>query len=342
MDEKLVNLPNKEAEEVPDEIEAEAAAWIARLHGPSRSAAIEREFLLWLASSPIKRAAFESVTSVWDDVAGITTVTAFRRHQPARASSGWYGLSRAAWGGMAVAMSALVVCAAWFTRVTESRYDTPVGEQRTVILSDGSRVALNTDTHLRVSQRDDIRLVKLDSGEAFFEVAKDPTKPFIVDAGIEKITALGTAFSVRRDHDKIAVTLVEGRVAVTETSESFQRTSVRTKARSETTLQLTAGERLVATVGSAPEVDVPDMEQITAWRRGEVVLDETPLSEAVAEMNRYNRAQIILDDEASGQLLISGIFKAGDNQTFAKSVASVYGLRVVTQSTKIHLRREPS
>src|SRR5690606_28626324 len=91
---------------------------------------------------------------------------------------------------------------------------TGVGEQRTVTLEDGSRVSLNTATRLSLHFDRGVRRVRLQSGEALFEVARDPGRPFVVESGDRQVRALGTAFIVRRDAGRIAVTLMEGSVEV--------------------------------------------------------------------------------------------------------------------------------
>ena len=209
---------------VAPEVAAEAAVWIARLHGPSRTPQMEQEFRAWQAGSLERREAFERCTDVWQDVARIGVVAAYQavaagRAESERSSSSRRGAARR-WGvaGAVVVTVAvdLVVALNWFGEAT---YNTSIGEQRLVVLQDGSRVLLNTDTEVRVDLGSTQRTVEVGRGEAFFEVAKDARRPFVVHIAGSEVVAVGTAFSVRyarmaHARDELAVTLVEGQVKV--------------------------------------------------------------------------------------------------------------------------------
>src|SRR5690606_35616051 len=137
---------------------------------------------------------------------------------------------------------------------------------------------------------------KLERGEAFFDVAKDPTRPFIVTAGERVVTALGTSFVVRFDPNQVAVTLVEGRVAVSEHADAATTASLKSASSSKGDapsagdfLILEPGERVTFAETGSAVIDQPRSDATAAWRRGEVVLNDTPLSEAALEMNRYQR-----------------------------------------------------
>lgn len=313
-------LRGRAAQNIPAPLVAEAAVWIARLHGPNRTAECERECRSWLARSPLHRLAFERATATWDVLDEVSMASAFR-NRPRAAREETRRSSQGIWAVVAVGACTVVFGVIWMLWLGQSTYATRVGEQRSLRLADGTRLALNTDTRLSVVKRSDLRLIELAHGEAYFEVAKDPLHPFIVDAGKTHIKALGTAFAVRRDGDKVAVTLVEGRISVTEDGGCG-------RADCATHEVLVAGQRLVAT-GVAPAViDQAPVQQVTAWRRGEVILEQTPLAEAIAEMNRYSILPIRIDDAAVAQLPVSGIFNVGDNEEFAQAAAAVHGLHI--------------
>ena len=333
---------------------AEAAAWIVRLHGPHRSADVEAGFREWLAADPENGRQFERVTEAWDagstlPVAGLPRVHRWRAARPSRS---W-----------ALAAMILLVfgIAAWGVNDfwLNPSYATGIGEQRLVRLDDGSRMALNSDTRIRVTCCEPERRVRLERGEAYFEVARDPAHPFIVVAGEHLVTALGTAFVVRHDPSRTAVTLVEGKVAVTGAEDRTKRPvsdresgGVRQEPSSSRNAQqgaspatdisaivLSPGQRLTFTGGATPRLDQPRIEAVTAWRRGEVVLDRMMLADAVAELNRYDKRMLIIDDPGVAALRISGIYHAGDSQGFAESVARLYGLHVLHEGDRIHLTK---
>ena len=306
---------------------AEAAAWIVRLHGPHRSADLEAGFREWLASDPENGRQFERVTEAWDagstlPVAGIPRVHRWRPTQPSRF---W-----------ALAAMVLVVfgIAAWGVNDfwLNPSYGTEIGEQRLVRLEDGSRMALNSDTRIRVTCCKPQRRVRLERGEAYFEVARDPAHPFIVVAGEHQVTALGTAFVVRHDASRTAVTLVEGKVGVRQQQGASPATDI-------PAIVLSPGQRLTFAGGATPQLDQPRIEAVTAWRRGEVVLDRMMLADAVAELNRYDKRMLVIDDPDVAALRISGIYHAGDSQGFAETVARLYGLHVLHQGDRIHLTK---
>jgi transmembrane sensor len=224
-------------------------------------------------------------------------------------------------------------------------YVTGVGEQRLVPLDDGTRIALNSDSEVKIEYTRATRGVRLVRGEAFFEVAHNAERPFVVVAGDQQVTAVGTAFEVRYESDHIDVTLVEGKISVTPTTKHAEEPPQNLKNSTGGVVAktsaggyvMTPGERLTIARGAPTRVDEPRMDAITAWRRGEVMLDDTPLTDAVAEMNRYNKSALIIDESRIAGLRVSGIYHAGDSEGFAQTVANLYGLHVRETGDQIHL-----
>ena len=339
---------------------AEAAAWIVRLHGPHRSPEIEAAFRDWLAAHPQNGEQFERVTEVWEagssvPVPGVPRLTSWKEPSSGRK----WSLAAA----VLVLVCGLVGWGAW--RVwSDPTYTTGIGEQRIVRLDDGTRLSLNSGTHVRITYSDSERRVELERGEAYFEVAHNPARPFIVTAGARQVIALGTTFVVRYETVQTAVTLLEGSVAVSPVPDSpsaaplqqpkgMQSAStnrlpgpgVRTGAQRENIGQeliLSPGERVTFTAGGNPRLDEPRIEAVTAWRRGEVMLDKTELADAIAELNRYDKNTLIIDDPKIAALTISGIYQAGDSSGFARTVAKLYDLEIVEQPNRIYLRAAAS
>ncbi len=323
------------------EIRAEASAWIAKLHGPERSAELEEDFRSWLGASQDNARAFEHMTEIWESIAQVNV-----GGMPRLAARESFDVPkrRVRLSLAAACVLAIVVGVVWFAML-DGRYSTGIGEQRIVNLDDGSRIHLNSATTIDVDIGPSARRLRLESGEAFFDVAKDPTRPFIVTVGERVVTALGTSFVVRFDPKRIAVTLVEGRVAVSEHGEEAASASLKSAISSKgdhppagDVLILEPGERVTFADGGAAQIDVPRADSTGAWRRGEVVLNDTPLNDAVVEMNRYQRQQIVLEGNDVGRLPISGIYRAGNNEDFANAVAVVYNLEVIRAGREIHLR----
>jgi transmembrane sensor len=315
---------------------AEAAAWIVRLHGPHRSAELEAGFRAWLEADAENGRQFERVTEVWEagsalSTAGVPRVARWREEPAPRR---W---ALAAMVLLALGLGTWGVDYFWLN----PSYATRLGEQRLVRLDDGTRIAMNSSTRIHLAYRDDERRVRLDRGEAYFEVARDPGRPFIVIAGDHHVTALGTAFVVRHENGGTAVTLVEGKVAVFEGGHAVPTHSPQTaapEAAPDNRIVLSPGQRLTFVGRGTPRLDQPRIDAVTAWRRGEVMLDNTTLADAVAEMNRYDERLLIIDDPRAAAMRVSGIYHAGDSAGFARTVAALYGLQVVHEPGRIHLR----
>lgn len=322
--------PEPEMPVVTREIAAEAAVWIARLHGPNRSNHMERECRAWQARSAAHRLAFERGTDLWMDAAGVNRAAVARAAAARQPETAARGGRFKAWPFAAalttVVLTGVLLFGPWWGRDT---YDTGVGEQRIVMLEDGTRMSLNTSTRVRVALDSHRRTVEVLGGEALFEVAKDASRPFVVRASGSEVTATGTAFVVRYTpalaggRNAVDITLVEGRVVVRGAADGVLSTE------NVPAVEMVPGERLRVGAAVKPKVDRPRVDQVLAWKRGEAIFDNASLPEAVAEMNRYSPTPISLAGaDALGDLRVSGVFKTGDNLSFARAVAKLHGLLV--------------
>jgi transmembrane sensor len=227
----------------------------------------------------------------------------------------------------AIAALCLVLASLAVLYLNRHSVTTALGEQRTLNLADGTRLELNTDTHLRVQFDDHVRTVTLSSGEAYFNVAHE-RRPFVVRAGARKVIALGTAFLVRREaaaDDALTVTLIEGRVAVA----PVDAANVLPVATDASVAVLSAGKRLRAARHAPTAIDTPSINQETAWMRGQLIFENTPLREAVSEFNRYNTVKIRVLSPKTGEISVGGIFRTADAASFAAVVAQAHDLRVI-------------
>jgi transmembrane sensor len=333
---------------VRPEIAAEASVWVARLHGPDRSAQMERECLAWQARSAEHREAFERCTEIWQDVPNVSVANAYAAASGSGAASGARRRLSLRWAG---AGALAVVLAGTGLLVQQWRdpgvYSTGVGEQHQVLLEDGTRMSLNTGTRVRVDLGADRRSVTVEGGEALFEVGKDPRRPFVVHVAGSEVEALGTTFAVRFTPDDsqpdqiVTVTLIEGQVAVRPLSEGGGGGG----AAAVQAVRLQAGERVrlsaaVAPAEPLPRVDRPNIDAVMAWQRSEAVFDDAALPDAVAEMNRYTRTPIVLlDARALANLRVSGLYRTSDSAGFARAVATLHGLDVHERQGRLELAR---
>jgi transmembrane sensor len=296
---------------------AEAAAWVAHLHGTRRTADSDRGLQLWLKDDAARALALEAANEVWDEVGSLQGAVIARslqsipQKEKPRQSTRW---------AIAAALLLAALSALWTTR--DPGIVSGIGEQRTLVLEDGSRVLLNTASKLIVRYSAKAREVELETGEARFYVAKSPGRPFVVMAGSREIKALGTSFLVRRDDRSTAITLIEGKVSIGAEI-------------------LRPGQRLTFASGKTAKIDVPALEKVTAWERGEVVMDGMHLRDAIAEMNRYTENALVVPDPRVADLLISGVFHSGDSMSFANAVANTYRLRVTAGKREIRIEGDP-
>ncbi|MDT8759183.1 FecR family protein [Sphingomonas psychrotolerans] len=309
---------------------AEAAVWLARLQGDARTPAREAAFKHWLAADPAHQTAFEKATDLWASLPGAAQLLeeAPPRRSPPQ-SRRWPALSAQ---HLALAASVLLTIGIGILLMLArpAAYSTAIGEQRVATLQDGSRIALNTDSSVKVRYDAAARLVELDHGEAMFEVAHNSARPFLVRAGNKQVRAVGTSFVVRREGDSVVVTLLEGKVAVTD---------LRPAVAGAKPTYLAPGDRLRAPAEGPARIDAQPADVATAWRRGQAIFTATPLSDAVSELNRYGGPRLVIDDQRLAGLRISGVFTTSDTEEFARAVAALHGLRVARAGETIHIVR---
>ena len=205
-------------------------------------------------------------------------------------------------------------------------YATAIGEQRTIRLTDGTQVEMNTDTRLHSEITAKRRLVILERGEAYFEVFHDAKRPFVVQAADRQIVDIGTKFSVRRNGDQVNVLVAEGEVRVEAPGSKHPSSSVLVKANGAVIAK--AGETLVMKkLRHAVDEDL-------AWRSGVLVFDQKTLAEAAAQFNRYSSKQIVVKGEARN-LRIGGSFRTNNVSAFATLIKEGFGLNVVEDGNTI-------
>jgi len=214
------------------------------------------------------------------------------------------------------------------------RYTTPVGGLASVPMADGSNVTLNTDSQIRIALTDTERRVELGHGEAFFEVSKDPKRPFVVRAGDKRVIAVGTKFSVRREGDDIEIVVTEGKVRV-EDGAAGQDSRVGGSA----DVFLTPGS--IARADDAGVLvqrrTLPEAEEHLSWRTGWLMFRDQGLADAIAEFNRYSARKIVIQDPAIASLKIEGNFRATNVEAFVRLLESGFPVRAEVRADQILL-----
>lgn len=226
---------------------------------------------------------------------------------------------------MAASLAAMAAGVALFMRnnaPAEKHFSTGRGEIRSVPLEDGSTVMLNTASEIAVLFLPDQRIIRLLAGEAFFQVAKDAARPFLVHSAGRIVQAVGTAFSVRRTNEGVGVMVREGRIRY-ERRKDTGTSSALLFANAETEIldyQGNAQPALQYRSGA-------EMDRRLAWLDDKIVFDETTLGEAAAEFHRYNDTPLLMTPEVR-KLRVSGRYSAGDPEAFAQAVAVILDLKV--------------
>jgi transmembrane sensor len=212
-----------------------------------------------------------------------------------------------------------------------SSFQTAVGALTAVPLRDGSKVTLNTDSQVRIAVTEHERRINLARGEAFFEVTKDPTRPFVVVAGRCRVVAVGTQFSVWREADEVRVAVTEGRVRI-EPSDAVPGSN-------DPTTEVSAGS--IAHAGAAGVLvehrRLGEVEETLGWRRGFLFFHDLPLSEAVAEFNRYNQDKIVIDSPDIAGISISGSFRSTNVSGFVHLLQEGFSIHVAQRGEQITL-----
>jgi transmembrane sensor len=218
------------------------------------------------------------------------------------------------------------------------RLETRHGEQLDRRLDDGSVVHLNTDSAVTIRYEKLQRFVLLTRGQADFEVAHDPARPFSVVAGSLEVIARGTNFDVRIMRDATVVTVVNGRVAVAPAPRQTQQGTQSAAAPAQLALELGAGQQARAAGDNwPPQVASVDPRQATAWLHRQIAFDAEPLAVVAAEFNRYSGKPIVIETASVGALRISGVFSTDDMDAFVAFLRSLKGVRVEVTDTRIRV-----
>lgn len=322
-----------------------AACWFALVRA-GLNERDEAEFAVWLEVSPANRAAYEDVTRTWDFLGTVATepeILAMRK-EALSVKPRWRS-SLAAWSAAAAVVLTLTSTAGFYmfrlnsspesrlAAVESTILQTAVGERSTATLGDGSVITLNTNSKIRIAFGQSSRNVTLLSGQAFFQVAKDKSRPFIVTAGDRQVVAVGTEFDVKVQSRGVRVALLEGRVDVRPVPSSSAGD------RGNSHAVLNPGQLLFADKGTGRvTIQSSDIAGLLSWREGRVRFEETPLADAVAEMNRYTTTPIRIADPRIAGLRISGAFRAGQSGSFVSSITAAFPVKATSTHSGIELR----
>lgn len=327
---KIVDFPDVKR------AEAEAAEWLMRLDDDEPGPEDRLAFRQWLAESELNAQAYRRLAELWgafDQLEDLKDHMArgTERFDRARLLNRRNLFAMAASFLVVAGMGALVLRADHGVPVYEGRFVTAIGEQRTVDLPDGSVLELNTASSVDVRIDGKSRAVRLGAGEAFFEVAKDPDRPFSVLTDAGSVEAVGTAFSVRLDNGEVDVTVREGRVRLySRPAAALEARDSGAELRPAALTDLSAGQRALFadTVRQIEPVPADLIDRKLAWRNGMLAFTGEPLSHVVAEMSRYTDVSIEIEGDALAATPVAGYFRTGKVDALLEALELMGGIEV--------------
>jgi transmembrane sensor len=294
--------------------------------------------------APELQRAWGLLESVNDDPAVRDWLCEIDRLGPRPPRNGWH---RGRWAVAASLCLAVGAGMGAYLHFAPSHYETHVGEQRDVLLSDGSRVTLNTNTSVNVRYSRARRYIELERGEALFSVQHNAKWPFDVAAGGTVTRALGTEFNVDLRASRVTVSVLEGAVQVAASNEVARRVTTIGDAADDPRSGLAT---IAAALAKGEAVDIrpqerrvinekADLERIDAWRNRRLEFTDMPLPAAVEEFNRYSRTRVVIGTAQLQSVHVSGVFRIGDTDGFLFSLQEALGVKTLDSPGQVTLLR---
>ncbi len=327
---------------------AQATEWFGRLREESLPPETIADWLRWCEEDPDNLRAYRGVQEIWA-LAGDAGVVDWPHAQSVRADQyegevsveHWrasqlaVAVSNRRWrpGSLAAVAAALVLAVVawhwlprWYSQWSTPQYATERGVQRAVQLSDGSAVRLGGASTIRVDFAEHKREIRLGGGEAYFEVARDPARPFVVRTPTLRITALGTAFTVRADDVRTVVAVTDGRVEIAPSAVPSAAS------RGPQVLRAEAGQQIAYDARSFEPIVLPsDTATALGWQGGALTYVDEPLRAVVARLNRYSNRDVQLADGTLGELRFTGTVFETQIEEWARGLERVFPVRAVVR-----------
>jgi transmembrane sensor len=316
-----------------------AAQWFVTLRAGPITPRVDAKFRRWLAADPAHEVDFERQELAWElaaELANDGEINALVEDAQAAAAARRRRYARPfflSWSAVAIALAALAIGIAFFVqRPIGDTYIAGIGEQRTIVLSDQSRMILNTDTKVRVVFKRNVREIEIDHGEATFSVTHDPQRPFEVHAGDGLARALGTQFNVLASAQGATVAVLSGKVEVSIADVTDRSTGA------QSAILMQGQEASYDAAGVSP-VHAAKAARIYAWHSGRIAFEDVDLEHALIEVNRYTRTPVVLEDPSLGTVRVSGVFRIGETDALLQALETAFGIRAERSGESIKLRR---
>jgi transmembrane sensor len=321
-------LPN------PEGTEREAGDWFARINADDVSTEDRARFEAWLRAHSCNLKAYDELVATWNELVKSGPLVRAVSFGQAINAAAVRPDSRRRWlaGALAAAVGVIVIGLAWslYEQNEDSRFQTAIGEQLAVMLPDGSSFNLNTNSRVEVDYSKRSRVIHLQHGEAYFNVAHDTQRPFWVHAGDRWVRAVGTAFNVYVKPSGVQVTVSEGTVKVVDATGDASPPSDSSYARSAGAV--TAGEQADARghVDVIHALNPAQLSRLLAWRKSSLYFQDEPLGSVVGELMRYTPLEIEIADDSLRQLPVGGTFQTSPEgaEALLKMLQDGFGARI--------------
>lgn len=339
----------------------EACEWFIEFRAGEVDSAQRRALDQWLRKSPEHLRAYLEIAAIWNegptldpankwDMSLLIAQAADERDNVTRLEHGraigspvtmrprLHGNTRRF---VAVAASVLLVALGAWIYGQRNLYATDIGEQRSIRLTDGSTVDLNSRSRLEVRFSDGERRVDLLEGQALFQVAKDTARPFIVRSDTTRVRAVGTQFDVNRRKSGTIVTVLEGQVAVVSDARD-RATAAGSAIPTEDLIFLSAGEQVSVKDHATLRSTAANLSSATAWKKCQLVFESAALAEVVEEFNRYNERQLVIEDAELHAFRISGVFSSSEPDSLLQFLRTRQGVQVTDTGDRIRIAKKLS
>lgn len=372
--------PSTSASQLNPQIYSEACEWFVECRTGVLDYAARRKFDRWLRKSPEHLSAYLEIAAIWNEGAAmdphhewdaeklIAAAKADDNNNVIPLSWAAAPIKRASpctkpWKSYAVAASVAIIAIAfgtlvWSVLLNAPTYTTAIGEQRSIVLVDGSTVELNSRSKIKVRYSQRERTIELKEGQALFRVAQDGARPFVVVSDGTRVKAVGTQFDVYKKRDGTVVTVVEGTVAILTSAANpkFELMNVDPAAVSRAPppleieeardgrsgegprIFLSAGEQATVTRATIQAALHPNIASAIAWRQRQLVFDSASLAEVAEEFNRYNQRRLVVRDANLFDFHISGVFSSTDPTSLIRFLRERPGVQVIERESEIEVR----
>ena len=329
------------------QIQEQACLWISRMDR-GLSSTEQRDLVVWCNQNTTHHSTLLEVASYWDDISVLNELSGLFPLEAVKKSNNQL---------TAIALAASVAIISLFSTnalidksflpfipslheqaLTQTQVlTTPIGEQKSFTMSDGTHIQLNTNTIVEVAYTSSFRQLTLVQGEARFDVAKDKSRPFTVTSGKKSFTALGTIFNVQKSSDnEMELMVTEGKVLITKSNETLEvikktllTANEKTKQSDLSGILVISGEKAVIAKHIETPIQKISLDQIQrdlAWQQGMLIFDGEPLAKALSEVSRYTSNQFKISDPQIAQMKVSGYFKANDVDGLLASLSSNFNI----------------